>query len=343
MNAADIKQIAADLAAEQDADVLLVNTSMDRGKETLFIDRCARLVRRKNALVIIVTNGGDADVAYRMARCLQQRYEKVTAIISGACKSAGTLLAIGAHELAFSDHGELGPLDVQLRKSDDMWSSISGLTVMNAITALQTKSEEAFADFVLSIKARSDGSVTFKTAAEIATKLTVGLFSHVYQQIEVMHVGEAARASNIAKEYGQRLNRVSGNLKGDDSLSTLVASYPSHSFVIDRKEAETLFKQVRAMTDKELQLCAAIGTLSRRQVNDDEFEPILYLSHPPAPATPVNDAEEKANDTHQADRRNTAGEKTGTEAAANEAAPAPETPASAQVLQLPTAAGASGG
>ncbi len=78
----------------------------------------------------------DADVAYRIARCLQHRYERITAVISGQCKSAGTLLAIGAHELAFSDHGELGPLDVQLRKADDMWAATSGLTVRNVCDAL---------------------------------------------------------------------------------------------------------------------------------------------------------------------------------------------------------------
>lgn len=35
--------------------------------------------RRTNAIVLIVTNGGDADVAYRIARALQQHYTKVIA------------------------------------------------------------------------------------------------------------------------------------------------------------------------------------------------------------------------------------------------------------------------
>src|SRR5207244_2735279 len=152
--ASDVKRSANELAEANKADVLLVNASMHRGNETKFIDKAASVTRRENAIVILVTAGGDADVAYRIARCLQRRYTKVTALISGMCKSAGTLLAIGAHELAFSDHGELGPLDVQLRKADDMWANTSGLVVMNALAALQTKSEEAFADFVLSIKAR---------------------------------------------------------------------------------------------------------------------------------------------------------------------------------------------
>ncbi len=40
------------------------------------------------------------------------KYEggRVTLWVIGPCKSAGTLVAIGAHEIAFAPHGELGPL-----------------------------------------------------------------------------------------------------------------------------------------------------------------------------------------------------------------------------------------
>jgi len=320
------KNIANELAAENDADIILVNSGMERGKESDFIDACTAVQPRQNAIVLIVTNGGDADVAYRIARCLQQRYTKVTGVISGLCKSAGTLLAIGAHDLAFSEHGELGPLDVQLRKADDIWANVSGLTVMNAFSALQQKSHEAFTDFALKIKVRSGGSVTFKTAAEMATKLTVGLFSHIYQQIEVMHVGEAARAMNIAKEYGQRLDGVTDNLE-PAALGKLIASYPSHEFVIDQKEAATLFRRVRGLTAKEDALCKALGRLARRE--EESIGPVIYLSDPPQ-----NSAQASANDPNEAHRADQAGEAQGAGPAAVAAAQEPAAPQSADVVQL---------
>ncbi|NJM53349.1 MAG: SppA protein [Blastocatellia bacterium] len=327
---ADLKEIANELATENGGDVILINASMDRGNETKFIEKCANLCRRENAIVIIVTNGGDADVAYRIARCLQQHYKRITAIISGQCKSAGTLLAIGAHELAFSDHGELGPLDVQLRKADDMWAATSGLTVMNAFAALQTKSEEAFTDFALSIKVRSGGSVTFKTAADIATKLTVGLFSHIYQQVEVMHVGEAARAMKIAEEYGQRLDQVADNLKDGASLGTLVAGYPSHGFVIDMKEARGLFKNVRTLTSRERELCDGLGHLARQQ--SARNEPVYYMSDPPT--APV---EAKEHDAQQIGQGSTAGQEQRAAGAVEQAAPASQAgETTAEVVRLPT-------
>lgn len=219
-------------------------------------------------------------------------------------------------------------MDVQLRKADDMWAATSGLTVMNAFTALQQKSEEAFADFALRIKARSGGSVTFKTAADIATKMTVGLFSHIYQQIEVMHVGEAARAMNIATEYGERLDAVSDNLRPGDALSRLIAAYPSHGFVIDREEAKTLFRHVRALTQRESELCDALGSLSRSQSTRSAH--VYFLSEPPKPAA----TKAADHDSQRSDRADPAGQEPGAAGAAGAPAqPAPAAqPAVAEVI-----------
>lgn len=331
----DLKKAANALAQATDSDVILINAGMDRTNETKFVDKCNKEARRTNAVVVIVTNGGDADAAYRIARCLQLRYRKITALITGQCKSAGTLLAIGAHELAFSPHGELGPLDVQLRKSDDMWAATSGLTVMNAFTALQSKSEEAFADFATNIKLRSGGSVTFKTAADIATKLTVGLFQHIYQQVEVMHLGEAARAMKIAEEYGQRLDQVADNLRSANSLATLVAGYPSHSFVIDMVEAMTIFKNVRNLSEQEQELCDALGRSAREQSTNLGTQ-LIFVSDPP-PATPT---QVEANDPEQTHRADAPRQESGAQGSAEQAAPpAQAEQPTAEVVRLATGTG----
>ena len=46
---------------------------------------------------------------------------KTAYFIPRRCKSAGTLLLIGATSLIISDRGELGPLDVQLSKPDEIF------------------------------------------------------------------------------------------------------------------------------------------------------------------------------------------------------------------------------
>src|SRR5688572_2732231 len=72
--------------------------------------KMARLCRdgghRDTVMLILVTPGGDPNAAYRMARCLQSEYDRFQLFVSGYCKSAGTLVSVGAHELIFSDDGE---------------------------------------------------------------------------------------------------------------------------------------------------------------------------------------------------------------------------------------------
>ncbi|MDC4368339.1 hypothetical protein OHV40_19435, partial [Acinetobacter baumannii] len=85
------------------------------------------------------------------------------------------------------------------------------------------------------------------------TNVTTGVFSPIFAQIDPLRLGELHRATMIAFEYGRRLAETSQNLK-DGALAQLISAYPAHSFVIDRKEAKILFKNVSKPSEDELQL-----------------------------------------------------------------------------------------
>lgn len=72
---------------------------------------------KKNVIFCVATYGGDPNAGYRIGRALQHHYEMVTLLVVGPCKSAGTLIAIAANKLVIGDMGELGPLDIQLKKT----------------------------------------------------------------------------------------------------------------------------------------------------------------------------------------------------------------------------------
>ena len=141
-NEAPIQQAADAVAAAADADVLLLNGPMARPLDFQIIDLCASRARRANVILVLVTEGGDADPAYRIARCLQEHYDRFSLFVSGYCKSAGTLVALGAHEIVITDHGELGPLDVQMSKEDELGATRSGLTVLSALSDRTAASSE---------------------------------------------------------------------------------------------------------------------------------------------------------------------------------------------------------
>jgi hypothetical protein len=297
----EITQIANKISEELNADILFLNTPIERPNDDTLIEMCLNRKLRKNIFVILITEGGDADAAFRMARILQNTYEKFFIFVSGYCKSAGTLITLGAHELIISDYGQLGPLDVQMAKRDELQEYQSGLTVMNALETLQNKAFSAFEKFFLDLKVKSGGVITLKTSTEIASSLTNGLFGPIFNQIDPMHIGEAGRSMSIAIEYGKRLADKTNNIDLN-CLYDLIAGYPSHSFVIDRDEASTLFNNVRAPNDLEMNLVEKLGGDARVPSR----KPIIAIL-----STDLDKAEESDNAKEEKNNEINTGEESG--------------------------------
>jgi hypothetical protein len=94
-----------------------------------------------------------------------------------------------------------------------------------------------------------------------------------------MKVGEIARALKVAEEYGTRLDAKSRNLK-PGALDQLLASFPSHSFVIDYDEARDLFHSIRKPTPNESELIRHINRAVTRGQADNSI--IQFISEEPA-------------------------------------------------------------
>lgn len=183
----DIKSLVNKIAAEEDADVIFINAPF---YSNLRADICraveSRSTLRSRAYILLVTEGGSAEVAYRICRYLQMAYSELIVVVPGWCKSAGTLFCVGASKIIFGSQGELGPIDVQLRRPDEIGERDSGLAVDSAFDALQRASFKIFEQYMLGVKKRSYGAVTFKTAADIAAQVTVGLTQPILAQLEAV-------------------------------------------------------------------------------------------------------------------------------------------------------------
>jgi hypothetical protein len=142
--------------------------------------------------------------------------------------------------------GELGPLDVQVLKKDELFERRSGLLTTYALKELKDTSFELFEHFMLNIKRRG-GAISFKMASEIAGKITADIMDNVYEQVNVEAIGEDTRNLKVASEYCSRLDRRFQNIKMR-GIESLVHGYVSHDFVIDFEDAQTLFKRVERPT-----------------------------------------------------------------------------------------------
>jgi len=242
---------------------------------------------RKHLLLIVTTLGGDPHAAYRLLRFIQESYDDVTIVIAGQCKSAGTLLAVSGNVLVVDKRADLGPLDIQLRKKDEIGEYASSLTAAAALKALQDQASTMYFRLSSEVMGAADG-VSLKFASEAAEKITSGLLGNVYSRVEPLDLGEKYRAVQIGIDYASRANIKFGNLK-QSRIRDIVEKYPTHDFVIDCREARVLFNRVREPNDVERALLVALGDVAQ---HEGKTANVRFLATLPPP---VEDADNVAH------------------------------------------------
>lgn len=268
----DVKVISDNLGC----DLLLYYGSIEPGCEKRVYKQIAEFKSESNLALFLTTPGGYPDVAYQIARCIHRNYEKFYVFVGSYCKSAGTLISVGSDEMVLADLAQLGPLDIQIAKHDELAEWISGLTPVQALATLRSETFKTFEEYFVNIVEKSFGQITAMRAAQHATRLTTQCFAPIYKQIDPMRLGEYERAMDVMYHYGQRLDR--GNLQ-KDALIRLITDYPSHGFVIDREESEQLFKMVRAPSTQEQELLTLLPGLTSA-IQEMSGKPVIEFLGP---------------------------------------------------------------
>lgn len=253
-----LNELVKMLSSTMQADIFLFSATIVNQTADRLIQAARKIPKRqKNVVLILTTYGGDADAAFRIMSFLQRKYEKITLFVFGYCKSAGTLMALGAHQIVMSDFGEFGPLDVQVFKSDELYRRESGLDIHQALDLIGSQAYTMFEDYFLQLIERSQGVISTRTAADIASSMAVQLLAPIAGQIDPLRLGEMNRVMQIAQDYGQRLSCKSLDQDALDQyaleiVTKLSSEYHAHGFVIDYTEAEQLFgEKVREPTEIE--------------------------------------------------------------------------------------------
>lgn len=253
-----IDEAAAIVSAEFAADIFFYSGPINDVGYGMLAEEVARSKSAPNALLILTTAGGSANSAYQIARLIQKTYKEFILFSPSYCVSAGTLVALGAHKLIMDPFSELGPLDVQLYKPDEIAVRKSGLLSKSTFESLADVAFDTFENIMLKITLKSDELISFKVASEVSAEIVSNVMAPIYAQLSPDVIGSDYREMSVALEYGRRLAGFGGNISLAN-VTHLIHHYPAHDFIIDDAEAATLFHRVGDPSDGLYDLVALLG------------------------------------------------------------------------------------
>jgi hypothetical protein len=262
-NVPTIGDILDEIEQHYECDIVAYNGPISEDGYGQFVQACKEIKPERGVMLALVTYGGSADSAYRIARYAQNFFKDFMVFVPGSCKSAGTLISLGASKIFMSPFGELGPLDVQISKADEIFERRSGLLSKSAVWSLTEEAFKTFETILINLKLRSGGTISFKVCSQVAASITTGLLSPIAAQLDPLSIGEDYQNLHIAHEYGKKLI-TKFNVIDEDAVSSLVELYPSHGFVIDIFEANDLLGNVEMADESLVKLHACFPILSSR-------------------------------------------------------------------------------
>lgn len=182
-----------------------------------------KIGKKKKLHILLYSYGGDAHTAFYIGRLFQEYSDELKIYILREAKSAATLISCAADRIIFSEISELGPMDPQFTRNDEVFSP---LAIKHILDLLQKQYND-------------DHSEIFKILAE---KLPDPLI-----------IGELLKKLETGKDYLSKLMKArmfKENPSCANKISeTLVSGYPDHAYCIDYIEAKEIGLLVEKIDD----------------------------------------------------------------------------------------------
>ncbi|HEY1474014.1 MAG TPA: hypothetical protein VGF53_08025 [Pseudolabrys sp.] len=170
--------------------------------------------------LLLVSNGGDGTVAWRVVSLIRERVKKFSILIPHSAFSAATLIALGANEIVMHPHGNLGPTDPQ---------------VTNPLKGIQfgTEDLQAFLRF-----AREQVGLTRQEPLR-------DVFLKFSEEVGFVSVGTAARSTQLSATIGEKMLLMHMTKKAEKQKARTIShslntKYFHHGYPLSRTEAKEI-------------------------------------------------------------------------------------------------------
>lgn len=208
--------------------------------------------------LFLYSRGGDTEVPWRIASALRQYSKTWNILIPFRANSAATLLALGADEIVFGEHGELGPIDPTRYLWQPGSAAREGISVEDVMAYIRFVKEEI---------GLSDQSVLAESLA------------HLSKHIGAVSLGSVHRIRSHIQDVALRMltsqKEPLGEHIRENIVETLATRVYAHGHAIGCKEAREMnLRAVAAPDDVEIVmwnlLCEYEQDLKLRETPDIE-------------------------------------------------------------------------
>ena len=227
-----------------------------------FMDQLLLLPPDTSAVdLLLVSNGGDPTVAWRIMTLLRERVDNVSVLIPQSAFSAATLIALGADEIVMHPCGNLGPVDPQI-------------SVKRGNEILHFGSED-LASFISFIK--DDIGLTDQQHMESALRIFI-------KEVGAVPIGVATRSVKLSASMGEKLLLMhmkdeSGGQKAKNITETLNKKFFHHGYPVGRKEAKEIgLKVTNPEQNTERLMWEAWKTLEKDLKCREPFAPMSEIA-----------------------------------------------------------------
>ncbi|KAF5092028.1 Serine dehydrogenase proteinase [anaerobic digester metagenome] len=180
----------------------------------------------KNIDLLVVSDGGDPNVSWRIISLLRERFEKIGILLPFQAYSAATLLALGADEIIMHPYSNLGPVDPQLIGTPNGQNPPGNIQE----NKFSTEDIAYYLEFV-----KNDVGIKTEEQKEKAFEL-------ICSAVGPVKIGMAKRSSNLALSIAEKLLslHMTEKKKIKQITNAFNKSFYHHGYPIGRSEAKSI-------------------------------------------------------------------------------------------------------
>ena len=239
----DRKKFYQQLEKERNSKVIAYVTGDRPGMETqiaadvpdVLLEHLDKYGKVNKISLIIYTCGGDTLAAYNIINLIREFCNELEIIVPNKCRSAGTLMTLGANSILMTKQATLGPIDPSIIRP--MSPIIPGTNPPQKLS-LSVESVKGY----FSLLKEEFGATSDSSLSAAYTKLA--------EQIHPLVLGDVYRTQKQIQMLAQKMLEISYSNKKQIKkiVSFLCSDSGSHDYTINRTEAKALGLNVESPT-----------------------------------------------------------------------------------------------